>query len=288
MTFTFTDFDKAKTKSKKNCVKGMPCGFGCISKAKKCKKRIFGGGGGYADHITDPDNLEKGAESSGATAVTGENAGFTIDKNLEPVGNTPEDSEFVKDYKAWKSESDYEDRTVGDYAKALNENAPPPTEDQAIAIRAYTGSSFKNMNSYLRDGGKRLDEYSKEDARDKSMKATEGLRGTPSYEGDVYRGTALRNEIVEKMEVGGTYSDKGFLSTSTDRDTAENFKDVNQKPAETHTPTILYIDSNRGKNVKPVSLHKREDEILFEPSTKFKIDDMVKEDGLLKVWLKDI
>lgn len=64
MTYTFTDFDKAKAKSKKNCVKGMPCGFGCISKTKKCKKRIFGGGGDYADHITNPDNLEKGAEST--------------------------------------------------------------------------------------------------------------------------------------------------------------------------------------------------------------------------------
>lgn len=66
MTLTFTEFDKtkAKIKNKKNCVKGMPCGFGCISKSKKCKKRIFGGGGDYADHITDPDNLEKGAEST--------------------------------------------------------------------------------------------------------------------------------------------------------------------------------------------------------------------------------
>jgi hypothetical protein len=66
MTFTFTDFDKAKSKakSKKNCKKGMPCGAGCISKTKKCKQKMGAGGGAYVDHVSDPANLEKGAESS--------------------------------------------------------------------------------------------------------------------------------------------------------------------------------------------------------------------------------
>jgi predicted Ser/Thr protein kinase len=66
MIFTLTEFDatKAKAKGKKNCTKGLACGAGCISKTKKCKQKMGAGGGGFADHITDPSNLEKGAESS--------------------------------------------------------------------------------------------------------------------------------------------------------------------------------------------------------------------------------
>ncbi len=64
MVFTLTDFDKAEAKGKKNCSKGLACGAGCISKTKKCKQKIGAGGGAYADHIGDPANLEKGAESS--------------------------------------------------------------------------------------------------------------------------------------------------------------------------------------------------------------------------------
>ena len=68
MVFTLTDFDKAKAKGKKNCSKGLACGAGCISKSKKCKIKMGAGGGAYADHLSDPANLEKGAESSKSSA----------------------------------------------------------------------------------------------------------------------------------------------------------------------------------------------------------------------------
>ena len=285
----YTEFNRLRTGSDVNCKKGMPCGNSCISKSKKCKKDVGTAVAAIVNHVTDSPNLEQGAGSSGATAVTGENAGFTVDKNLEPVGDTPEDSEFTNDYNAWQSENRSENAEAGNRAKALNENAPPPTEVQAEAIREYTGSAYENINSYLRNGGEKLDKYEKEDARANAMLATEGLRGTPNYEGDTYRGTALRNSTIEKMEIGGTYTDKGFFSASADKNSADAFlEDGSGKPIETHTPTIFYIDSNKGKDVAPVSEIPQESEVLFEPSTPFKITDMVKEDGVLKVWLTDI
>ena len=282
MTYTFIDFDKAKSKakSKKNCVKGMPCGFGCISKTKKCKKRIFGGGGDYADHITDPDNLEKGAGSSANTEIVF--ADFELDENLNPVALSPESKAFVEKFNKWESaqKEDDGDRTL---SQKLNENAPPPTEEQAKAINTYTGSMYRDINGLLRGTKDFADPEYKQQTQDIADKAAEGLRSLPDYKGETYRGTALSNDIVAKMKVGGTYSDKGFLSTSSNLDIANNFAGFTSAG---QTRVFFTVNGKHGKDISSASKFSNEKEILFNPSSKFKITSMEEKDGILQVGIK--
>ena len=57
-----TEFDYLGSDA--NCKKGMPCGNSCISKAKKCRKGLGTAVAAIVEHITNPDNLEKGVGSS--------------------------------------------------------------------------------------------------------------------------------------------------------------------------------------------------------------------------------
>jgi hypothetical protein len=98
MVFTLTDFDKAKAKGKKNCSKGLACGAGCISKTKKCKQKMGAGGGAYADHIGDPANLEKGAESSEVASESTQGETQKANVQIRESDLTNKRSAFVEQY----------------------------------------------------------------------------------------------------------------------------------------------------------------------------------------------
>lgn len=61
------EFDRLKENDAKNCKKGVACGNSCIAQSKKCKQNLGAKAAAVADHISDPANLEKGAESSEAS-----------------------------------------------------------------------------------------------------------------------------------------------------------------------------------------------------------------------------
>ena len=153
MTYTFIDFDKAEAKGKKNCSKGLACGAGCISKTKKCKQKIGAGGGAYADHIGDPANLEKGAESSEGKSISQGIPDLSIsDFGKYLKGDLPkEQMQAIKDAI---------ERPVVDPEKAA-EHKPSMTREEAekyVEGSAYGkesiwhGNSEKVSNSIADDG----------------------------------------------------------------------------------------------------------------------------------------
>lgn len=60
----YAEFDRLKEDDAKNCKKGVACGNSCIARGKKCKQNLGAKAAAIADHLSDPANLEKGAESS--------------------------------------------------------------------------------------------------------------------------------------------------------------------------------------------------------------------------------
>jgi hypothetical protein len=283
---TYTEFDILGSDA--NCKKGMPCGNSCISKMKKCKKGLGTAVAAIAEHITNPDNLEKGAGSSQDPLESFfQNGELDFDKDLNLVATSPEAQKALEKFNAIeeaekaKEKEDDGDRT---YSQKLNENAPPPTEEQAVAINTYTGSMYRDINGLLR-GKKDFNdpEYEKE-VQDIADKASEGLRSLPDYKGETYRGTSLDNSLIAKMKVGGTYSDKGFLSTSSDPKIADAFNGGNAGVGK--TAVLFTIDGKHGKDISKASSYDDEKEILFNPNSKFKITSMEEKDGYLQVGMK--
>ena len=278
----YTEFDRLKEDDAKNCKKGIACGNSCISQSKKCKQNLGAKAAAVADHLSDPANLEKGAESSDPLIDDLVFFEFDFDEDLNPVASSPESQAFVENFKKWEVEQNTESNKT--LAQKLNPEAPPPTEDQAEAINTYTGSMYRDINGLLR-GAKQFGdpEYEKK-VQDVADKAAEGLRSLPDYKGETYRGTALNNDIIEKMKVGGTYSDKGFLSTSSNPDIADTFSNSNK--TEGKTQVLFTIDGKHGKDISSASKFGNEKEILFNPSSKFRITSMEEKDGILHVGMK--
>lgn len=272
-------FERLGAYTDKNCKKGIPCGNTCISQSKTCKKGLEGKAQEYANHITNPENLESGADSSEGDGF--ELVDFEFDDDLNPVGLSPENQAFIDNWQTWQKSQ--EEDLPNSLAQRLNPDAPPPTEEQANAINVYTGFQYAEINSALRGTG----DFSKEDRSallDFAKEANDGLKALPNYSGETYRGTALPTDVVDKLKVGGTYSDKAFLSTSSSKEVAEGFS---SRSIPENTQRVLFtIEGKYGKDISKASEYKSEKEVLFSPSSKFKITSVEDKDGILYVGMK--
>ena len=91
-----------------------------------------------------------------------------------------------------------------------------------------------------------------------------GLREPPPA--DVYRGVASNEftSYVDKLGVGQTFTDSGFVSTSTSYATASSF-------GGSSGGTVMKIKTRQGLSIKAWSSHASENEVLLPRGSRFKI-----------------
>lgn len=176
------------------------------------------------------------------------------------------------------SMADYKKAMTYKEADKLGEKITPkkwfdnlPSNHEA-AINVYTGSSYQEINGYLRgtvdhisDPMKKRIDYITESLSKASLK--ENII--------VYRGAdtdALGknfNPANYKKMKGAIISDKGFMSTSLVKETAFS-GDVKFE--------IRAKAGSKAAFVKPISSHKSENEVLFNRGTKMKIASITKDE----------
>ncbi len=129
-----------------------------------------------------------------------------------------------------------------------------PIED-LIALRGYTSDDYRDLNTALRtkkpEDLARLDSYLKT--------AASGLNQLPPYQGQVYRGTTLSDEVLAKYKAGEVVTEDAFTSTSA--------SSQSQFPGNVN----FVIQSTKGRDISFLSELPHEKEILFGPGTKFKV-----------------
>jgi len=157
--------------------------------------------------------------------------------------------------------------------KAAHKAATPQGLDDAQkqAIKEYTGSMYLSVNPALRKGKPVPAEDRKEmklvDEAFSKAKTTEPL--------EVYRGIGPSDaDMFANLKVGEIFQDKGFVSTSTDKDTADNF-------SRGETPTMMQIQVPKGSkaiSVDSMSVFQKgghakrsENEILLNRGGSFKV-----------------
>ena len=203
MVFTLTDFDKAEAKGKKNCSKGLAWGAGCISKTKKCKQKIGAGGGAYADHIGDPANLEKGAESNeGAESAESGKKEQSLTEKFPKISSEELD--------LFEKETDTGSNTVkttigSDFFQKLD----PPPSINIIGIEVNGG--YDKSKAIEGKDGLKLALASREHVREYVKAAPEGtvLSNTP-YQGDGFGDQ--RAKLYEKAGFSPPNSDNEMYS----------------------------------------------------------------------------
>jgi ADP-ribosyltransferase exoenzyme len=120
----------------------------------------------------------------------------------------------------------------------------------------------------------------------------EGLAALPPYRADptdmtstTWRGIQASDSLLDQLKVGNTFSDPGYLSTSTNPQLAEAFARADPDA----TPTLVTVVGRDGVDVKDLSRYMDESEILFPRSTQFEV--VFREmgpDGLLRITLRQV
>jgi len=147
---------------------------------------------------------------------------------------------------------------------------------ERYAVRRYTGEDHRRINESLRGTATR--KLSRKGVR-KTQEQVDGIlramSKTPSkvFKGTVYRGTHCDQALWESMTLqpGAIYSDKGFLSTTTDRQQILKF--IGPPNASC---IVFTIKSKTGWSLGKLSSILSEAEVLFRPSTRFLIQSVEK------------
>jgi hypothetical protein len=176
----------------------------------------------------------------------------------------------IDDYDKVEKETDQTKIAAG--AKEWESKA---TKDEVRALSEYTAGSYSDMNDYLRGKGKPDPDAIK---HADTLKAALN-KAELQHDIMVYRGSGTdaieKNLGISMADIkknpdaikGLTFQDKGFISTSPDKDLAEEYSDgVVYKMAlpkgtkAIHTTTVMGADLFDG------------DEVTVAPDTKFTID----------------
>jgi hypothetical protein len=146
---------------------------------------------------------------------------------------------------------------------------------ELLKVVGYTRADFVFINEELRSGS--VEPQTQECIR-LILKAM-AKDVLPVYRGTVYRGTVLPQNVRDELRPGATYCDRGFLSSSTDEGMAFLGEDGCVE---------FVIESKSGVDISSVSGAGGEMEVLFRPSTVFKILSMVMGEFWLVVTMEEI
>jgi len=162
--------------------------------------------------------------------------------------------------------------------KALRAQGKPElTAVEYSILRAYTGNAYRTLNNALR-GGSFGDDLFLQAVTDAGQSALRKMYGSNfRFTGTVNRGTTLSTSdfaLFKKMYVkGAVIEEHGFLSTSTSTGFGGRIR--------------FRIKSKTGVEVRQLSNFPGENEVLFMPGVKFRIDkvtvDEVKRQTLVEM-----
>lgn len=139
------------------------------------------------------------------------------------------------------------------------------TDEQKDAVTYYTKEGYRPLNNCRR----RNLMCDKVDYG-KAMELNKLLTSAPKFEGEVYRGVEFSSKekadaFISNFKKGGIYVDPGFMSTSTNKNIADQFKDSGNGGLG----ISLKIKSKNGAAIKSLSDIPSENEVLFGANSKF-------------------
>jgi hypothetical protein len=141
--------------------------------------------------------------------------------------------------------------------RAKSDKSNPLDEKERNAIEDYTTDKFQAINKALRSDAPLAGENKKIVSRIDSALAKANKYKGPA----VFRKFDADESLIAQLQVGKTFSDKAFISTSKD------------PPAFIPRGTVgLQIVGKSGVDISALSLHgSAEKEVLFPRNTKFKV-----------------
>ena len=153
---------------------------------------------------------------------------------------------------------------------------PELTAEEVAAVRAYTGNTYRTLNSALR-GGK----YASDPHLQAYVDAAQhGLAKMPKYKGLSSRGMSFNDGQLKAMlstyRKGAVVEDSAFVSSSYgDR-------------AAFGGNVFMRINGKTGVNISQYSQYQGEREVLFMPGTPFRVDEVKQEGGKYIITVTEV
>jgi hypothetical protein len=150
------------------------------------------------------------------------------------------------------------------WAGDVSDRYPTLTKDDVLGAYDYTTGSYVEMNNYLRD----LSNPGDIPGLEQRIEATTtALSKLPPVPGTTYRGVEMFPGLLDQFEVGKTWSDPAFLSSSLSPTTANGFG-----------PGVRFtLEGRSGVDVSAISAYRHEAEVLFQRGTKFDVMSKVRD-----------
>lgn len=131
------------------------------------------------------------------------------------------------------------------------------TRQEYTGLLNYMGSLYSCLNRSLYTGqGEKFNLL--------TTTINSALERFPRYEGFVFRGSYLPQNVIDQHKEGAVVDYPAFTSTSTDQSVSENFNGGSH-----HIGQMFLIYSKSGRPIMGVNAGERE--VLFKAGTKFKV-----------------
>ncbi|AQS35660.1 ADP-ribosyltransferase exoenzyme [Shewanella psychrophila] len=161
------------------------------------------------------------------------------------------------------------DWSVSHHVKAEQRMLP----EEYSAIKRYGRVDHDVINEFLRAGEpKDFLGGLFGDAAQRSVKAIKSaLNKLPNYKGTVYRGSTIKNVLLEKINVGDIFHERAFLSTSMIPSYARTFSASAAYEGASAAQFKISLKS-AGRAINAYTFKAYEAEILAKPNTYYRIE----------------
>jgi len=137
------------------------------------------------------------------------------------------------------------------HAKAKGAGYEDMSGPEAMAVQLYSESHYASLNEQLRQGAMNEKNY------EFKLALSSALQKMPIHAGTVKRGASLSAQAFGLYKPGMIIEERGFMSTSTNKPFIGNYQ--------------FHVESKTGRNIKKLSSHSSENEVLFPAGTHFKV-----------------
>lgn len=140
------------------------------------------------------------------------------------------------------------------------------------AMKDYGRVDHDVMNEFVRAGEPTdfLVPWMYEAVKKKVGNLRKALNKLPNYKGTVYRGSSIKNDLLNKIKVGDIVHEKAFLSTSTNSNVARNFSAAGVYQDVSAAQFKIDLKSS-GRAINNYTFKAQEAEVLVKPDTYFQV-----------------
>ncbi|MEZ8233454.1 ADP-ribosyltransferase [Vibrio splendidus] len=149
--------------------------------------------------------------------------------------------------------------------------------EEYSAIKNYGRVDHDVVNEYMRAGEPEgyLSEMFGRTLKSRVFHMRNVMNKLPNYKGTVYRGSSIKNSLLEKLNIGDILHEKAFLSTSTLPSVAKNFSSAGVYEGASAAQFKIELKS-AGRAINAYTFKPDEAEILAKPNTYYRVEAIEK------------